>query len=114
MKMNRLNALMGVAILAVLGGCAKPEAPPASAVDEPDEATASATVAQPQPTAAPPMAKDRSKAAADMIAFIDPSPQCQQFRDELAALGQTQGSIDDLSGPYVRAYQAGCVMKKQQ
>ena len=112
--MNRINALMGVAILVVLAGCAKQEPPPASAVDEPDEATASATVAQPQPTAATPMAKDRSKAAADMIAFIDPAPQCQQFRDELAALGQTRGSIDDLSGPYVRAYQAGCVMKKQQ
>ena len=112
--MKRINALMGVAILAVLAGCAKQEPPVAQAVDEPEETAASATVAASEPAVAKPIAKDRSKAAADMIAFIDPSPQCQQFRDELAALGQTQGSIDDLSGPYVRAYQAGCVMKKQQ
>ena len=112
--MNRIKALIGVAILAVLAGCAKQEPPVAQAVDEPEETAASATVAASEPAVAKPIAKDRSKAAADMIAFIDPSPQCQQFRDELAALGQTQGSIDDLSGPYVRAYQAGCVMKKQQ
>ena len=112
--MKRINALMGVAILAVLAGCAKQEPPAAQAVDEPEETAASATVAASEPAVAKPIAKDRSKAAADMIAFIDPSPQCQQFRDELAALGQTQGSIDDLSGPYVRAYQAGCVMKKHQ
>ena len=113
--MKRVSALMGVAILAVLAGCAKQEPPPAAqAVDEPEETAASATVAPSESAAITPMAKDRSKAAADMIAFIDPSPQCQQFRDELAALGQTQGSVHDLSGPYVRAYQAGCVMKKQQ
>ena len=112
--MNRINALMGVAILAVLAGCAKQEPPPAQAVDEPEEAATSATVVPSEPAAAKPMAKDRAKAAADMIAFIDPAPQCQQVRDELEALGRTQGSIDDLSRPYVRAYQAGCVMKKQQ
>jgi PBP1b-binding outer membrane lipoprotein LpoB len=109
--MNRIHALIGVAILAVVTGCAKQEAPQAPDVDEPEE---TATVAPSQPVEAKPMAKDRAKAAADMIAFIDPSPQCQQYRDELAALGQTQGSIDDLSGPYVQAYKAGCVIKKQQ
>ena len=112
--MNRLNALMGVAILAVLGGCAKPEAPPAQAVDEPEEAPATTAVVPSEQSAMKPMAKDRSKAAADMIAFIDPSPQCQQYRDQLQALGSTEGSIDDLSGPYVAAYKAGCVIKKQQ
>ncbi len=112
--MKRVNALMGIAILAVLSACAKQEPPAPQDADDPQDVAASAPVAQSQPEAPPPMAKDRSKAAADMIAFIDPAPQCQPFRDELAALGQTQGSIDDLSGPYVRAYQAGCVMKKQQ
>lgn len=111
--MKRVNALVGVAVLVLLSGCAKEQAPQAQAVDEPEEATESAAVVAPAPAPARSLAKDRSKAAADMIAFIDPSPQCQQFRDELAALGQTEGSIDDLSGPYVRAYQAGCVLKKQ-
>ena len=44
--MKRVSALMGVAILAVLAGCAKQEPPPAAqAVDEPEETAASATVA---------------------------------------------------------------------
>ena len=112
--MNRIKPLMGVAILAVLVGCAKQEAQPAQAVDEPDEGTATIAVVPSEPSATKPMPISRSKAAADMIAFIDPSPQCQQYRDQIEALGRTQGPIDDLSPSYIAAYKAGCVIKKQQ
>ncbi len=103
--------MVGITVLAVLAGCAKKEAPQAQE-EEDDVATATAT--QPEPAAAKPVAKDRSKVAADMLAFIDPSPQCQQYRDELETLGKTPGPVDELSPIYVQAHKAGCVMKKQK
>jgi hypothetical protein len=122
--MNRVTALVGITVLAVLAGCAKKEAPQAQAqaqvpaqaqpqVQEDDD-VATTTATPPAPEAVKPLVKDRSKAAADMVAFIDPSPQCQKYRDQLEALGKVPGPIDDLSPIYVQAHQAGCVIKKQK
>ncbi len=102
--------MVGITVLAVLAGCAKKEAPQAQ--EELGVATATAT--QPEPAAATPLAKDRTKVAADMVALIDPSPQCQQYRDQLEAIGRTPGPVDDLSPIYVQAHKAGCVIKKQK
>jgi hypothetical protein len=110
--MNRLTALVGISVLAVMAGCAKKEAPQVQ--EQGDAATAAGTAPQPAPATTSPLAKDRSKAAADMVAFIDPSPQCQQYRDQLEALGRTPGPVDDLSPIYVQAHKAGCVIKKQK
>jgi hypothetical protein len=106
--MNRVTALVGITVLAVLAGCAKKEAPQAQ---EEDEVT---TATQPGPAAAQPEAKDRSKAAAGMAAYLDPSPQCQQYRDELEAKGRTPGPVDELSAIFVQATKAGCGKKQQQ
>jgi hypothetical protein len=106
--MNRVTALVGITVLAALAGCAKKEAPQAQEDDEVQAA------AHPQPAAAQPAVKDRSEAAASMAAFIDPSPQCQQYRDELETKGKTPGLVDELSEIFVRASKAGCAKKKQQ
>jgi hypothetical protein len=103
--MNRVNALVAITVMAVMAGCAKKEAPQAQ-----DDDVTTAT----QPVPAQPEPKDRSKAAADMAAYLDPSPQCQQYRDELVAKGSTPGPIDELSEIFVRASKAGCGKKKQQ
>ena len=103
--------MVGITVLAVLAGCAKKEAPQAQEEEEDDVQTAT----QPQPVTAKPESNiDRSKAAASMVAFVDPSPQCQQYRDELETKGRTPGPVDELSGILVQAYQAGCGKKKQQ
>lgn len=101
--------MVGITVLAVLAGCAKKEAPQAQEKDD----VAIATATQPEPAVAQPVAKDRSKVAADMVAFIDPAPQCQQYRDQLETLGKTPGPVDELSPIYVQAHKAGCVIKKQ-
>jgi len=110
--MNRVTVLVGVTVLAVLAGCAKKEAPQAQAQDGDDDVAATTT--QVQPAAAKPEVKDQSKAAASMAAFIDPSPGCQKYRDELEAKGKTPVSDDEMSEIFARAYQAGCGKKKQQ
>ncbi len=104
--MNRVNALVAITVMAVMAGCAKKEAPQAQEDDDVTTAT--------QPVPAQPEPKDRSKTAADMAAYLDSSPQCQQYRDELEAKGSTPGPIDDLSEIFVRASKAGCGKKKQQ
>ena len=109
--MNKVTALAGIIILAFLAGCAKKEAPAAQAQDDDDVRP---VAAQPGPAAAQPEAKDRSKAAAGMAAGIDPSPQCQQYRDELEAKGRIPGPVDELSEIFVQAAKAGCGKKKQQ
>ena len=106
--MIKVTVLAGMTALALMAGCAKQEAPQAQ-VD--DGAT---TAAQPAPAPVQPEAKDRSKAAADMAAYLDPSPQCQQYRDELIAKGNTPGSVDELSEIFVRASTAGCGGGKKQ
>jgi hypothetical protein len=108
--MNRVTALVGITVLVVLAGCAKKEAPQA----QEEHKVASTTATQPEPAAATPLTKDRSKVAADMLALIDPSPQCQQYRDQLETIGRTPGPVDDLSPIYVQAHTAGCVIKKQK
>jgi len=107
--MNKLTVLVGMTALALMAGCAKKEAPQAQEEDE----VASATATQPEPAAAKPVAEDRSKPAAAMLALMDSSPQCQQYRDQLETMGKTPGSIDELSGVYVQAHKAGCIKKKQ-
>ena len=109
--MNRVTALVGITVLAVMAGCAKKEAPAPQPQDEDDVATST----QPEPAAAQPEATiDRSKAAASMMNFIDPSPQCQQFRDELEAKGKIPGPVDELNEIFVQASKAGCGKKQQQ
>jgi hypothetical protein len=108
--MNRATVLVGITVLAVMAGCAKKQAPQAQEEDE----DAGATVTQAQPAAAQPVVKERSKAAADMLAFIDPSPQCQQYRDQLETTGKTPGSVDELNKIFAQAYQNGCGKKKQR
>ncbi len=49
-----------------------------------------------------------------MATLIDPSPQCQQYRDQLESMGKTPGPVDELSGIFVQAHKAGCVIKKQK
>jgi hypothetical protein len=107
--MNRVTALVGITVLAVLAGCAKKESPQA----QEEDGGATATATQPEPAAAKPVAKDRSKAATAMLALMDTSPQCQQYRDQLETMGKTPGVIDELSGIYVQAHTAGCIKKKQ-
>jgi hypothetical protein len=110
--MNRVNALLAITVMAIMAGCAKKEAPPANPQADEDEDVAAAV--QPAPVAAkPPPIVDRSMAAADMAALIDPAPQCQQYRDELAAKGQTPGLMDEMNDILVQAYKAGCGKKKQ-
>jgi hypothetical protein len=110
--MNKVTALVGITVLAVLAGCAKKEAPPANAQADDDDVAAAV---QPAPVAAQPAPiVDRSKAASEMAALIDPAPQCQQYRDELAAKGKTPGLMDEMNEILVQAYKAGCGKKKQQ
>jgi hypothetical protein len=107
--MNRFTALVGITVLAVMAGCAKKEAPQAQEEDDIAAAT------QSLPAAAKPEASiDRSKAAGSMVAFVDPSPQCQQYRDELEAKGKTPGPVSELNEIFAQAYKAGCGKKKQQ
>lgn len=106
--MNKVTALVGITVLAVLAGCAKKEAPQAQDDDVSVAAQAEPAAAQPEATI------DRSKAAASMVIFIDPSPQCQQYRDELEATGRTPGPVDDLNEIFVQASKAGCKKKQQQ
>jgi hypothetical protein len=105
--MNRVNALLGITVLAVLAGCAKKEAPQAQDDDVSVAAQPGGAAAQPEATI------DRSKAAASMVIFIDPSPQCQQYREELEAKGRTPGPVDELNEIFVQASKAGCKKKKQ-
>jgi 3-oxoacyl-ACP reductase-like protein len=109
--MNRVTALAGIAVLAMLAGCAKKEAPAAHAQADEDEDVPAAVqgapaAAQPEPTV------DRNKAAAEMSALIDPAPQCQQYRDQLQAKGSTPGVMDEMNEILVQAYKAGCGKKK--
>jgi hypothetical protein len=107
--MNRVTVLVGITVLAVLAGCAKKEAPQVQDEDEARTATQSVPAApKPEPKI------DLSKAASEMVALIDPSPQCQQYRDELQAKGTGVGPVDELSEILVQAYKAGCGKKKQQ
>ncbi|MCJ7453840.1 MAG: hypothetical protein MUO39_15420 [Steroidobacteraceae bacterium] len=116
--MNKVTVLAGITVLAIMAGCAKKEAPQAQAQaqaqaqDDDEDVGATATLVQ--PAAAQPEPKDRSEAAAGMIASIDPGPQCQVFRDELEAKGATPGPVKELSAIFVQAYEAGCGRKKQQ
>lgn len=109
--MNRVTALVGIAVLAMLAGCAKKDAPPASAQadeDVPAAVQGAPAAAQPEPTV------DRTKAAAEMSALIDPAPQCQQYRDELQSTGSTPGVMEPMNEILVRAYKAGCGKRKDQ
>jgi hypothetical protein len=109
--MNRGTVLVGITALAVLVACAKKEMPQAQAEDDEDVST---TATQVQPAAPQPKPKDQSRAAASMMTFIDPSPRCQQYRDELEAKKGTPATDDEMSEIFVRAHQAGCGKKKQQ
>jgi hypothetical protein len=107
--MNRVTAFVGIAVLAMLAGCAKKEAPPAHAQadeDVPAAVQGAPAAAQPEPTV------ERTKAAAEMSSLIDPAPQCQQYRDELQAKGSTPGVMDEMNEILVQAYKAGCGKKK--
>jgi hypothetical protein len=108
--MNKVTVLVGVTVLAVLAGCVKKEAPQAQQEDDED---GGATTTGVQAAPAQPVVKERSKAAAEMLAFIDPSPQCQQYRDELQTTGSTPGAVDELNEIFAQAYQNGCGKKKQ-
>lgn len=110
--MNKVTVLVGVTVLAVLAGCAKKQAPQAQQEDDEDGGTTTTEVraAAAQPV---PVVKERSKAAAEMLAFIDPSPQCQRYRDELQTTGSTPGPVDELNEIFAQAYQNGCGKKKQ-
>jgi hypothetical protein len=109
--MNKVTALVGVAVLAMLAGCAKQDAPPAQ--DDDEDVGAAPTQAQPAGPR-PDTQIDRAKTAAGMMVLIDPAPQCQQYRDELEAKGATRGSVNELSEIVVQAHRAGCGKKKQQ
>ena len=105
--MKRVTALVSITVLAILAGCAKKETPAASAAEDEDDGVATST----QP--APPVAKsapivERSKSAAEMVALIDPGPQCQQYRDALETAGKTPGTMDELNDLFVAAYRGGC------
>ena len=108
--MNRVTVLVGIAVLAVMAGCAKKEAPQVQQDDE----DVSAAAVEVQPAPAKPEPTDRSKAAAGMIASIDPGPQCQVYRDDLEAKGRTPGPVKELSEIFVQAYEAGCGRKEPQ
>lgn len=110
--MKKVTVLFGIGVLAVLAGCAKKEAPQVEAAVEDEDISETATQVQPAPAVAAP--EDRSKAAAGMIASIDPSPQCKLYRDELEAKGATPGPVTELSEIFVQAYEAGCGTKKQK
>jgi len=114
--MKKVKVLIGIGVLAVLAGCAKKEAPQVeAAVDDEDiSETATQAAPAPAPVPAPPAPQDRSKAAASMIASIDPGPQCQVYRDELEAKGKTAGPIKELSAIFIQAHDAGCGRNKQQ
>jgi len=109
--MNRVPALIGITVLAVLAGCAKKEAPAANAQPGEDDEVA-ATVQHVPAAAQPAPVVDRTKAAAEMQALIDPSPQCQQYRDQLQAKGSTPGVMDEMNEILVQAYKAGCGKKR--
>jgi hypothetical protein len=107
--MNKVTVLVGVTVLALMAGCAKKEAPQAQ------DKGAVTTSTQPVAAAPKPEPKiDLSKAASEMAARIDPSPQCQKYRDELETKGKGVGPVDELSAILVQAYQAGCGKKTQK
>jgi hypothetical protein len=110
--MKKVTVMIGIGVLAALAGCAKKEAPQVEAAVEDEDISETATQAQPAPEA--PAPEDRSKAAAGMIASIDPGPQCQVYRDELEAKGKTPGPVRELSEIFVQAYEAGCGSKRQK
>jgi len=110
--MNRVNALVAIAVMAVMAGCAKKEAPSAHPQGEDDDVAAAVKQAPEAATAEPII--DRSKSASEMMAMIDPAPQCQQYRDALEATGKARGTMDELNKIIVQAYKAGCGKKKQQ
>lgn len=112
--MNKVTVLAGITVLAIMAGCAKTEAPQAQAQVQEDPEDISASATQVQPSAPQPEPQDRTRAAAGMIASIDPGPQCQVYRDELEAKGKTPGPVKELSAIFVQAYDAGCGRKKQQ
>jgi len=110
--MNRVNALVAITVIAVMAGCAKKEAPPAHPQGEDDDVATAVKQAPEAATSAPII--DRSKSASEMMALIDPAPQCQQYRDALETTGKTRGTMDQLNEILVQAYKAGCGKKKQQ
>jgi Fe-S cluster assembly scaffold protein SufB len=110
--MKTVTALVCMTALAILAGCAKKEAPQAPAEEVEEFVTAPTEAASTAAQPAAPM--DRSKAAAGMMALIESSAQCQQYRDELEAKGRIPGSVDELAQIFDRAFKAGCGKKRQQ
>lgn len=107
--MNRVNALVAITVMAVMAGCAKKDAAQSPAGEDDDVPAAVQTAPAATKT---PQVVDRTTAAAEMSALIDPAPQCQSYRDELAAKGQTPGLMDEMNAILVQAYKAGCGKKK--
>jgi len=110
--MIRRIGLPGVLALAMLVACSKqaPQQPPA---EEP--------AATPQVEQAPPPDKavdyDRAKYVSGVMALIETTPQCEQFRTELDAAGKAtdgplmQSDLDRMNKIVGRAMQAGCYHK---
>ena len=104
--------LPGVMALAMLVACSK-QAPPQPSGEQP--------AATPQVEQAPPADKaveyDRDKFVSGLLALIDTTPQCEQFRTALEAAGKATGGplmrsdVDGMNKIVGQAMQAGCYHK---
>ena len=113
--MKRRLALAGVMALAMLAACSKPA--PAPSVEDDQDEPADVVAPRPEP-------KTPSMGPADypakLIPLIDERPECQPFRDELAAAGKVESSdplpidINEVNKIVARAAEAGCVRKSAQ
>jgi hypothetical protein len=110
--MIRRFGLPGVMALAMLAACSK---------QAPSQPPAEAPAAKPPVEQVPPPDKaveyDRAKFVSGLLALIDATPQCEQFRAELEAAGKaTDGplmnsDVDKMNKIVGQAMQAGCYHK---
>jgi len=110
--MTKRLALAGVMALAMLAGCSKPA--PAPSVEDDEESAAAAVAPQPEP---PKPSMGPADYPSKLLPLIDERPECQPFRDELAAAGKVESTdplpidMNEVNKIVARAGEAGCTRK---
>ena len=110
--MTKRLALAGVMALAMLAGCSKPA--PAPSVEDDEEEVAAAVAPQPEP---PKPSMGPADYPSKLLPLIDERPECQPFRDELAAAGKVESTdplpidMNEVNKIVARAGEAGCTRK---
>ena len=106
MTRNTIAGFIALALLAA--GCSKQA--PTTPVDD-DEAEVTTAAPAPEPPV------DYGKRATGMATLLSERPECQRFRDELAAIAQTPQGQKPAREPAIvvaEAHEQGCSKKAEQ